>query len=332
MWYTNKLRDTRRMNDIEQGIKRCMMIKMIALDMDGTLLNEQREISEENCAAIREAEAAGIEIVIATGRGYSSAVGILENYDFKRRYIVASGGEMRDEQGRVEKRVQMEYKTLKRIYEYCLGYPVTVHFCGDEHDYAVGTKEEIRQAIYRELGSFTGLTPMELEKSSVCQASMRRMVQIPAIEEIEKYRVYKAFIFSEDVEMLDELNQILIQIPGIVSASSFRTNLEITDIHAQKGLALEELAGRLGYTLGQVMAMGDSLNDESMLALPLGASVAMGNAHDRLKEICPYITADSWDDGVARAIRAALSGDLQSLKNPTYGKTHTLAGHPEGYT
>lgn len=66
------------------------------------------------------------------------------------------------------------------------------------------------------------------------------------------------------------------------------------------------------------MALGDSLNDESMLAMPIGAPVAMGNAHEKLKKICPYCTKTNVEHGVAYAIEKVLEGRLEDLRNPEY--------------
>lgn len=294
------------------------MIKVIAVDMDGTLLNEKNDISEETLEAIRKAEEAGIEMIIATGRGYHYAMSALEKHPFKRRYLLMSGGEVRDEQERIERQILLGYDAILNLYKICQKYHVMVHFCGDEFDYAVGTEAEIYEGMCKELCSFTGFSREEITGSKIFKAMFGRIREMKTIEEIQNYAVFKAFIFSDDETMLAELDRELMRIPDIASASSFPTNLEITDIRAQKGLILKDMVETRGYSLDEVMALGDSLNDESMLAMPIGAPVAMGNAHEKLKKICPYCTKTNVEHGVAYAIEKVLEGRLEDLRNPEY--------------
>lgn len=290
------------------------MIKVIAVDMDGTLLDEHREVSEATLVAIQKAEQAGIEIIIATGRGYVYAMEPLKKHAFKRRYLLMSGGEVRDQNETVVRQILLDYKTSRTLYDICQNYPVLIHFCGDENDYAIGTREQIESGMRREISSFTGLLESEIEGSEIYRHMFARIRRLNSIEELEPYAIFKAFIFSDDADMLAKIDQEFLKIPDIASASSFPTNLEITNIHAQKGLVLQEMVEEMGYSLDEVMAFGDSLNDESMLALPIGAAVAMGNAHEKLKKICPYCTKTNVEDGVAYAIEKMLAGELEELK------------------
>ena len=102
--------------------------------------------------------------------------------------------------------------------------------------------------------------------------------------------------------MLGELKQRLEQNKEIAVASSFPTNLEITDVKAQKGPVLKEYIESLGYTMDEVMALGDSLNDLSMIEMDFGATVAMANAEPEVKDAAKYITKSNTEFGVAYAI------------------------------
>ena len=118
--------------------------------------------------------------------------------------------------------------------------------------------------------------------------------------------MYKIFLFSVDVEMLDQIKKELEQNDGIAVASSFETNLEITDVKAQKGPVLKEYIESLGYTMDEVMALGDSLNDYSMLSMDFGATVAMENAVPEIRRVAKYTTKSNGEFGVAYAIRELL--------------------------
>ena len=118
--------------------------------------------------------------------------------------------------------------------------------------------------------------------------------------------VYKLFLFSGDLEMLNTIRLRLEENPEIAVASSFVSNLEITDVKAQKGPVLKQYIESLGYTMDEVMVFGDSLNDLSMLSMDFGATVAMENAVPEVKQAAKYITKSNEENGVAYAIRELL--------------------------
>lgn len=94
----------------------------------------------------------------------------------------------------------------------------------------------------------------------------------------------------------------------------FPTNLEITDVSAQKGQVLQKYIESLGYTMDEIMVMGDSLNDYSMMCMDFGATVAVGNADEKIKAVSKYITKANTEDGAAYAIEAVLADKLELLK------------------
>jgi len=131
---------------------------------------------------------------------------------------------------------------------------------------------------------------------------------LASLEELEKTQipVYKIFLFSADIEMLDRIRRELEENPEIAVASSFETNLEITDVKAQKGPVLKEYIESLGYSMDEVMVLGDSLNDLSMIEMDFGATVAMENAVPEVRSAAKYITKSNEELGVAYAIRELL--------------------------
>ncbi|MCI9307429.1 MAG: HAD hydrolase family protein, partial [Lachnospiraceae bacterium] len=118
--------------------------------------------------------------------------------------------------------------------------------------------------------------------------------------------VYKLFLFSDDREMLAEIDKELAKQKQIAVSSSFPTNLEITDVRAQKGPVLKEYIESLGYQMEEVMTFGDSRNDESMLSMDFGATIAMANADEELKKVAKYITKSNVELGVAYVIEELL--------------------------
>ena len=151
---------------------------------------------------------------------------------------------------------------------------------------------------------FSDLPREELVQTETYQRIIRSTKTVSDMDELEaaKVPIYKLFLYSEDKGMLGELKQRLEQNKEIAVASSFPTNLEITDVKAQKGPVLKEYIESLGYTMDEVMALGDSLNDLSMIEMDFGATVAMANAEPEVKDAAKYITKSNTEFGVAYAI------------------------------
>ena len=118
--------------------------------------------------------------------------------------------------------------------------------------------------------------------------------------------IYKIFIFAADVEQLEKLSDELRANPAVAVASSFIYNQEVTAVEAQKGPVLKEYIEALGYTMDEVMVLGDSLNDYSMISMDFGATVAMENAVPEIKKAAKYITKSNNEFGVAYAIDQVL--------------------------
>ena len=114
------------------------------------------------------------------------------------------------------------------------------------------------------------------------------------------------------MELLGKLSDELRENPAIAVASSFVYNQEITAVEAQKGPVLKEYIESLGYTMDEVMVLGDSLNDYSMISMDFGVTVAMENAVPEIKRAAKYITKNNNEFGVAYAIDQVLIANKNS--------------------
>ena len=119
-------------------------------------------------------------------------------------------------------------------------------------------------------------------------------------------RYIRSSFFAADVEQLEKLSDELRANPAVAVASSFIYNQEVTAVEAQKGPVLKEYIEALGYTMDEVMVLGDSLNDYSMISMDFGATVAMENAVPEIKKAAKYITKSNNEFGVAYAIDQVL--------------------------
>lgn len=287
------------------------MIKVIATDMDGTLLGEDHRLDQETLAAIHKAQAAGIRFMLATGRNYEGAIHALGSFHSQLTcdYLVGSGAEVRNPQKEIVSRQIMEYELCEEIFEKLKKYPVSVIFCTDGCDYQVGTPEEVEEGMLVHLELFyENMTRAEILESESYRNMKEKTRVLRSFSEVKtlKLPIFKYFIFSEDVEMLEKIKAELEPDDRIAVASSFETNLEITDVRAQKGPVLKEYIESLGYTMDEVMVFGDSLNDYSMLKMDFGATVAMENADPEVKAVAKYVTKANTEHGVAYTIEKLL--------------------------
>lgn len=281
------------------------MIKVIASDMDGTLLGDDHKPAPETLAAVQRACDSGIRFMIATGRNFPGAMAELKDCGLVCDYIVSSGAEVRNPRQQVVAIHPISMELCRTIYEEIKDYPISVTFCTDGNDYKIGTPEEIEESLMLQMHLFFSDLPREeLVQTETYQRIIRSTKTVSDMDELEaaKVPIYKLFLYSEDKGMLGELKQRLEQNKEIAVASSFPTNLEITDVNAQKGPVLKEYIESLGYTMDEVMALGDSLNDLSMIEMDFGATVAMANAEPEVKDAAKYITKSNTEFGVAYAI------------------------------
>ncbi len=281
------------------------MIKVITSDMDGTLLGDDHRPAPETLEAVRRACGAGIRFMIATGRNFPGAMAELEGTGLVCDYIVSSGAEVRDPERRIVSTCPVSRKLCREIYEEVSSYPVSVILCTDGCDYRIGTPEEVEESLMLELQLFhLNLSREEIRRTPLYHRMKKNTKSVLSLDELEEagVPVYKIFLFSDNTDMLDEMKRRLDGNTGIAVASSFSTNLEITDIQAQKGPVLKQYIESLGYTMDEVMVLGDSLNDLSMISMDFGATVAMGNAVPEIKNAAGYITRSNEELGVAYAI------------------------------
>lgn len=261
------------------------MIKVIVSDLDGTLLGEDHQIAPKTLDAVRKAQGSGIRFMIATGRNYPGAMEALKGTGLTCDLILSSGAEIRDPSGRIVGKIPLDRELCREIYSRVCGEPIIMVLFTDERDYRIGTA-------------------LEAEEQQLEEFQVLNTVPIPDLQKLEEENipVYKMFLCTDDIPVLGRVKKNLEGMEGIALASSFDTNLEITDARAQKGPVLKEYIQSLGYEMEEIMVLGDSLNDYSMLSMEFGATIAMANADQKLKEVARFETLSNEELGVAAAI------------------------------
>lgn len=287
------------------------MIKLIATDMDGTLLNAAHEISNENYEAIKYAQSKGITVVIATGRAFYEANGPIAPTDLTLPYICLNGAELRDEEFNI-------------IHTSKLTRPLIDKITG------VLNSEDIYYQVYTNFGIYTEDPEKDLEiyvdiaekagqKADVkkIRANIQNRIDNGTLKQVDSYDeiskrpgeiILKILAFASDLEKIDRAKAEISESQSLAVSSSSRGNIEITHSDAQKGIALEAIAEQVKIPMSDVMAIGDNLNDISMLE-KAGYAVAMENGAPEVKEMADYITDTNENSGVGKAIIQALKSE-----------------------
>lgn len=284
------------------------MIKCIATDMDGTLLNASQEVSEENKLAIEAARKQGIDFLVATGRSYHDLRYVLDKVGIRCPAICLNGAEIRDAEGNVEFGIGLEAVVAEKVAYVLDNADMYYELYTSNGTYTTNYEKGIQAVmdIYR-----TANPSIEVSKlrQRVEKRFKKRLIKIvDDFDDVfgsEDITTYKFFGFSKDQSLLVEVSKRLEQINGITVTTSGRQNIEITHKNAKKGNALKRYTEKRGISLEETMALGDNYNDLSMLEM-VGHSVAMGNAEKEIKDTCRYVTGLNTEDGVAEAIYKAL--------------------------
>ncbi|MGT2906618.1 Cof-type HAD-IIB family hydrolase [Streptococcus dentiloxodontae] len=264
------------------------MIKLIAIDMDGTLLDSKKELPEQNILAIQKAAAEGVKVVLCTGRPRSGIIPYFEKLGLTdEEYIIMNNGctTYATEHWDLLDYESLSKQELNHLAAACQDYPdVHLVLTGENSYYVVG--EHVPDLVAYDAGLVF---------------DQARAVSLETIE-AEGEIIFQAMFMAGKAE-LDSfekaLNDSLSQDFSTVRSQSYI--YEAMPKGATKASALKQLAKQLELMPNHIMALGDAANDLEML-LYADHSVAMGNAADDIKQLCKYVTASNDEAGVARAI------------------------------
>ncbi len=289
------------------------MIKLIAIDMDGTILSPELTISEKNKQAILAAQSSGIEVVIATGRSYIEAFDPVQDAGLDLAYICLNGAEVRDQSGNILDATHLYENDIPKITSILESENIDYQLFVGEDMYTRDTEQIID--IFIQLAEAAHQIPAvdKIRAEVIDRVKQGAIHEVDSFDPIiQKYPngIYKVFGSSNSDLKLDRARETLNKLPHIAVSSSGAGNLEITSINAQKGIAVEKYAQSKGISMENVMVIGDSYNDLSMMK-HAGHSVAMGNARADIKAACHTVTATNEHDGVGLAIEAILQPQVQ---------------------
>lgn len=274
-----------------------MAVKVILLDLDGTLLNSQKIISPANYAALERAANMGVHIVPATGRFYEGMPEVVRSLPFVRYAVSVNGAEIYDtKEKKVLHREELESEEALAIYEYLSSLPVLCDAYVEGWGY-------MERGYYDHMEEFAA-QPYVLKMFKELRTPVDDMKGFLA-----QHKVQKVMAFFNDMERRAvELERVKALFPNTAVSSSINNNIEVNAKKATKGGALLNLCAVLGIDVKDSMAFGDGSNDLAMIQ-NAGIGVAMGNAYDGLKEAADFVTLTCDEDGVAYAIKKFVFGE-----------------------
>ena len=264
------------------------MIKLLALDMDGTLLNDQKEISPANIVAIQKAVDAGVKLVLCTGRILSGVKPYFEQLGLnaENEYVILNNGcalhqtsdwSLLDHHG-------LKADEIAYLADFARGFELPLTLCDVDNYYVV---DQTANAHIIEDTQNIFLTPktISLEKTRNHHQPffLAKFVGQPSL--------VGDFMKEKDTELSKHFNTVLSQ-PSIY---------ETLPQGVSKATALQSLAEKLGLLPTEIMAIGDGNNDREMLEFA-GLSIAMDNASTPIKALANHVTTSNNEDGVAAAI------------------------------
>ncbi len=264
-----------------------MSIKLIAIDIDGTLLNSKKVITPRVNEAIQKARQLGVYIVLCTGRPLPGVQQQLKELNLinDRDFVITYNGSLvqRTGDGHSYAHFTLGYSDLEEVANQVKNHPI--HFHAIDQEVIHVTTEDIGEYSYHE----------------------QRLVNMPIShkpqEEIDKNIEFTKMMFVEKAELLEPF---IAQLPTKFTEKytllrSAPYYLEILHKDASKGKAVAKLADLLELTPDEIMCLGDNENDLDMITYA-GIGVAMGNAVETVKNVADFITTTNDEDGVAIAI------------------------------
>ena len=272
-------------------------IKLVALDLDGTLVNTEKKVPEGNYQVLKQCEKAGIQIVPATGRAVGGIPPMIRELPGANYAITTTGAVIADlKNNRIIKNCGLSNEMVLRILNIAKKY----HAASDPYVNGRGITEPASIDHMDEFGLNPAMQQLVRDTRDVVPNVMEYMKTTGADAE-------KINIFMADLDEKEILRKELMAIPELSISSSMYNNLEVNAKGADKGSALLWLADYLGIAREETMSFGDGENDIPMIQAA-GIGVAMENALDTVKAAADMITLKNDEDGVAAAIRKIIFG------------------------
>ena len=285
------------------------MYKLIAVDLDGTLLNEYSMVPESTIEVLRKAKAQGVEIVLASGRPANSIITFAKSIGIDNYLIAGNGSLLYDIQN--EENIFdafFDKNQALQIADICEENSVFYNAYTEREIIANSLKYNIliyeKENLNKPEGQRTHINIVPNIRDYIIDSECNKYLKMTICDESK-------IVFDNVLRKLESVNNFEILKPEWMSKKYFKHGTsefslqyyfsEITKKDINKWVAIEKLAERLNIKREEIITIGDNANDEAMIR-NAGLGVAMGNAPDYIKEIAEYVTDTYSNEGVRKAI------------------------------
>ena len=266
-------------------------IRMIGLDLDGTLLNDKKEITPYTREVLKAAMNQGVHVLIATGRPLTAIDAELEMFP-EMCYAVTSNG------ARV-----VDLKENRTLFESTLSGEKALEVLDKIQEYDMVCE------IFTEGDGYSSIPNLErigdfFDTPEMIDYVRRTRVPIDDVRRValrEGVSIEKVHLIFNDLDARKKVKEIISQIEGVTVTGAFPNTIETLNAGTSKAEGLLKLGRILGIEREQIMVCGDGMNDYEMIEKS-GFGVAMANGNPKVKAIADYVTVSNNEDGVAKAI------------------------------
>ncbi|MNO84268.1 putative phosphatase YwpJ [compost metagenome] len=278
-------------------------MKLIAIDLDGTLLTSESKPSKEGLDAIKATIAKQHKVAICTGRAYFDVKGLVGS-ELNIPIISSNGAAVNDEQGKLLKQTPISPESAAAAIQYLTEQGVYFEiFCPE----AIYSPFDGEDKLLAEMDMLISANPA-IDRDTLWKSALIQFQQFdikPINDPMKVIRaglpVYKLLIFTYDDNKLERIREYYSMNSSVHTTAAAQLTLEIIAKETDKGSALRYLAAHYGVPLSDTVVIGDNYNDVSMFRVA-GTKIAMGNAVDEIKQLCTYVTLTNNEHGVAHAL------------------------------
>ncbi|MDH6367995.1 MULTISPECIES: HAD family hydrolase [unclassified Breznakia] len=284
-------------------------MKLLAFDLDGTLLTSKQRIADSSLEVIRAFLKQGNRMCIVTGRNYDLVKPIVDLYQLDCDLLLNNGHQLITKDGTIQKESSMSDQTARAILEILIAYDFlfTVHTTKGKYifeDIDTFFDNHIKIVKQNRGDDFDDVKDSPLMKKDIFLANTHEVTSIDEFMETGA-KILKIDARNFDAEKRVEGRLRIDNLPELAVHSSYEAFMEITSKDANKATLLLEYANSLQISKDDVYVFGDSMNDYEMFET-FTNTIAMANADKPILELAKYITDTNDNDGIYKAIKTIL--------------------------
>ena len=285
------------------------MYKLVAVDLDGTMLNRYGIVTEDTKEKIKETIEKGTDVIIASGRPIDSIKTIAEEIGSKNYFIAGNGSLIYDiKKDEVIYEKFLDKQKILEIIDICENNSISYNIYTEETILAKKLEYNVlyyyKENLKKEEKNKTNITIVEDMKKYIQDSPNNKFLKLTICDESKS-------IFNSIIRKLREISNIDVLDVGHMSRKTIKQGTEDVSIEyyyteislkdVDKWNAIEYLINKIGIEKEEVIAIGDNINDKKMIENS-GVGIAMGQSTPVVREIADYITESNDDDGVKKAL------------------------------